>query len=207
MIFYNWLLMKAGALISGFDGQIVLSGFYNYVICKGQWTYYNVYWIYLLPWFGWLLIYMLLSYNRKFPTKLPLFVQMMQGWMVAVVMINSFWMPLVDIITHTGIYHALQWMGISYILQITMGIVIALYFIYKQFVLSPLFSTTVNLPQMDIPRKSIATQLTFVWYLPVVVVVMLFLFLFGVSFLSIGVAFFVIVVFNSFLFFRYRVVV
>lgn len=97
MILLKYLLMVIGGLISGFQGSFSLNNLLISV-ANEQWTKAEVLWIYLMPYGGYLLIYILLSHSRKFPIKLSLSFQFLQSWAYVMLIIFVFVMPLLEII-------------------------------------------------------------------------------------------------------------
>ena len=163
----QWFIMRLGASFSGFEGDIVYNTF-NSMAWSEEWTLMQVLWIYLAPWLGLFFIYSGVNWRRKYPTSIKTTLQLVQSWAFALLLLQVFFMPLVDILTKKGVYHALNWLHIDYFIQIVVGIMMWLYFIFKVTNVSALFSTILDLPKKKpIKPKQILFQLPAIWYIPI----------------------------------------
>jgi len=177
MILLKYLLMLIGGLISGFQGSFSLNNLLISV-ANEQWTKAEVLWVYLMPYAGYLLIYILLSHSRKFPIKLSLSFQFLQSWAYVMLIIFVFVMPLLEIINKSGIYFPLIWMQTNYIIQVVFGIVLMIFFLYRSVNVSQLFSTTLSLKNPNKPsKKEIFNQLIFMWFSPMILLAAIVLYL------------------------------
>lgn len=208
---FRWMIMSIGAHFSGFQGNIVL-GVTNITAVSEHWTWSQVIWLYLAPYLAMLLLYAGINWSRKFPVTIPRWLQFIQSWAFILLLLNVFFMPMIEILTVRGLYHAFNWLGINRYLQFLFGIMMLLFFIYRSFNLSSLTSTLLTIPDNKlITPKKVLIQLPYIWYLPItflVVVVFLssnYLFPTNFNYFLYGLLF--IVTINTLVISRYDVIV
>jgi len=220
ILIVQWALMHLGAYMSGFEGQIVFK-FLSSTANAESWKRTQVMWIFLGPYLGLVVLYFIIRWQRNYPVKLPPWLQLIQSWSYFIILLFVFFMPLVDIIYKQGLYHALNWLHISRLLQFVFGIAMWLIFIYKAFHVSALFSTSLQLPSpktnndwrtnFSRDSKQILIQLLFLWYLPFVLLTIMVYILSGFT-LSVGSLYFLtgmlyILLINTWFIQRYNVIV
>ena len=220
IIFTQWALIQLGAYMNGFEGQIVFK-FLSSTGSAESWKRTQVMWIFLGPYLGLVVLYFILRWQRNYPVKLPPWLQLIQSWSYFIILLFVFFMPLVDIIYKQGLYHALNWLHISRLLQFVFGIAMWLIFIYKAFHVSVLFSTSLQLPSPKINNdwrtnfsrdsKQILIQLLFLWYIPVVILSILIYILSAFTLSPIYLYFFsgmlFLLLINTWIIQRYNVIV
>ena len=220
ILIVQWALMHLGAYMSGFEGQIVFK-FLSSTANAESWKRTQVMWIFLGPYLGLVVFYFIIRWQRNYPVKLPPWLQLIQSWSYFIILLFVFFMPLVDIIYKQGLYHALNWLHISRLLQFVFGIAMWLIFIYKAFHVSALFSTSLHLPSpktnndwctnFSRDSKQILIQLPFLWYLPLVLLTIMIYILSGFI-LSVDYVYFLagmlyILLINTWFIQRYNVIV
>ena len=188
IIFTQWALIQLGAYMNGFEGQIVFK-FLSSTANAESWNKTQVMWIYLVPYLVLVILYISLKWHRNYPVTLPSWLQLIQSWIYLLILLFVFFMPLVDILNKQGLYHALNWLHISRLIQFVFGIAMWLIFIYKAFHVSALFSTSLQLPSpktnndwrtnFSRESKQILIQLPFLWYLPLVLLTIMIYILSG----------------------------
>ena len=127
-------------------------------------------------------------------------------------LLNLFFMPMIDILTKHGIYHALNWLGVARYLQYIVGIVMILFFVYNSFNLSTLSSTLLNIPNNKlITSKKVLIQLLYIWYIPIAILILIVFFssnyTFPPDFLYFLSGLVFVILLNTWLISRYRVIV
>jgi len=162
----QWCFVFLGASFSGFEGQFVWEGF-TIKINSTQWNMAEVLWIYLFPYFGFIIAYFILNLQRKHPINKPNWALMILNWAYLLIVIQVFFLPLWEIINYKGIYHALLWLNFSRWEQFVFGAFMMMIFIFRNFRVSSIFSSSLILPSNKFIRRSqILPQLIFLWLIP-----------------------------------------
>jgi len=163
----RWFIMELGAYLSKFDGYVIWS-MSHIKATSDHWSWIQVMWLYFAPYIALLFLFAIIKWMRKHPSSIPPWLQLIQSWTFLILIVYVFFMPLVDVLTKKEIYHALNWFGIERIWQIIFGILMFLFFIYKAFNTSSLFSTLLNVTgDKLITPKQVLVQLPFIWYIPI----------------------------------------
>ena len=164
--FFQWGFVQLGAYISDFDGKIVWSAF-GLVVNSESWNFQQIIWIYFFPLAGFLLLYILLDLFPRYPVKMAKWILLTYAWAFLLVFLMVFFMPLMEIIQRKGIYHVLNWLSFSRLEQMFFGIILLLFFIFKMFRISTLFSTSLIIPSFQlVEKKQITSQLLYLWLIP-----------------------------------------
>lgn len=168
LLTFQWTIMLLGAWVSGFEGQISFETM-SPIASAELWTKQQVFWIYFMPYIGLIGLYLIIRWQRRYPISIPAWIQLLQSWTYLLILLFVFFIPLVDIINKQGLYHALNWLHISRLIQFLFGVALLMIFVYKAFHVVVLFSTSLQLSSKIITQpKQILHQLPFLWYLPVV---------------------------------------
>lgn len=163
---FQWGFVQLGAYISDFEGQIVWNDF-GPVATSDSWNFQQVLWIYFFPFAGFLLFYILLDLFPRHPFKLANWILLTYAWTFLLVFLMVFFMPLMEIIQHKGIYYVLNWLSFSRLEQMLFGIILLLFSIFKLFRISELFSTSLIIPSFQlVEKKQITSQLLYLWFIP-----------------------------------------
>lgn len=210
LLLFNWLLKSIGAFTSQFSGTITWEG----IIVKttsDSWQLSQVLWIYLFPYSGFVFAYFIVSHRRMLFLKRYISVNLLYAWLYALLMISVYFIPLCEIINHTGIYYVLSWLYISRSEQYLLGIILMILFLYRVLRISPVFSSAldVNSKVLLIPMI-ILKQIPFLLYIPFLILCMLLIisstdFSFQQNCLLIGLLFTIIV--NTSLMLSYKVII
>ena len=173
----QWFFVQLGAYISGFDGQIVWRAFTS-VATSESWNFRQVIGMYFFPFVGFLLFYILLEMFQRHPRKMANWILLTYAWAFLLVLVMALFMPLMEIIKRQGIYHALNWLSFSRLEQLIFGVILAIFFIFKMFRISVLFSTSLQLPSFQfVEKRQITNQLLYLWFIPfVILAIIVFLF-------------------------------
>ena len=171
MVMLQWVSMHIGADISGFDGSIVLEGL-TPIAASEIWTRSQVLWIYLMPYGVFVVIFILVAWQRRYPTELRPWLQLLQSWSYVVLLLTVFFMPLWEILNQYGIYHALNWLPIDRAIQLIFGIIMWIILFTRVLHISVLFSTSLQIPSSKVINpKQIMIQLPFLWYIPLIILI------------------------------------
>ena len=164
--FFQWCFMQLGAYISDFEGQVIWNKF-AITATSETWNFEQVMWIYLSPFAGFLVLYILLNLFPRHPLKMANWILLTYAWAFLLVLLMVFFMPITEIIQRQGIYHALNWLYFSRIEQAVVVIIVFFFLMFKLFSISALFSTSLKLPSFQmLEKKQIANQLLYLWYIP-----------------------------------------
>ena len=140
-------------------------------------------WVYLFPYLGIAAIYFFTSWKQRYPLKLPPFLLLIKSWLYVVLLGFVFCFPLLEIINHTGITHALNYLRVNSTFQLILGALFWGYLIYRAFHVSVLFSASIpSTPFGYLSRKQILKQLPFLWFLPILVLSLFIYIYYGFSF-------------------------
>lgn len=171
MVMLQWVAMQTGAYVSGFEGLIILEGI-TPIAVSDLWYKSQVMWIYLMPYGVFVIIFTLVAWKRSYPTELPPWIQLLQSWSYVVLLLTVFFIPLWEILNQSGIYYALNWLHIDMLLQFAFGIFMWLILLTRVLHVSVLFSTSLIIPPCKtiIPMQ-IMTQLPFLWYIPLIILI------------------------------------
>jgi len=163
----RWFIMEFGAYMSGFDGDVIW-GMSYIKATSDHWSWNQVMWIYFAPYIALLFLFAITNWRRKYPSSIAPWLQLIQSWAFLLLALYVFFMPLIEVLTQQGIYYALSWLGIGRYLQVTFGILMFMFFIYKAFNVSALFSTLlkVSVNKLITPKK-VLVQLPIIWYIPI----------------------------------------
>ena len=208
---FRWLIMEIGAYFSGFEGDIIWN-ISNITAVSEHWTWSQVMLLYLAPYLAMLFLYAVVNWRRKYPVTIPRWLQLFQSWSFILLLLNVFFMPIFEILTKHGLYHALNWLGVGSILQYVFGIMMILFFVYSSFNLSTLTSTLLNIPNNKlITPKIVLIQLPYIWYIPIAILILVVFFssnyIFPSNFLYFLSGLVFVMIINTWLISRYRVIV
>ena len=171
LVFLQLATMQTGAYVSGFEGLIILEGITTIAV-SNLWYKSQVMWIYLMPYGVFVMIFTLVAWQRRYPTEIPMWVQLLQSWTYVVLLLTVFFMPLWEILNQRGIYYALNWLHIDMLLQFAFGIFMWLILLTRVLHISILFSTSLIIPpSKTIIPKQIMIQLPFLWYIPLLILI------------------------------------
>jgi len=158
--------ISLGAYISDFNGQLLWRDFV-FSASSDKWSLSQVLWIYLFPYIGFLVIYIVIFLRRSHPIKIPQRLLLVYGWAYMIILALVFFLPLWEILNRKGIYFALEWINFTSVEQVVLGILLMLFFIIRVFRFSSIFSTSLILPSNQfINPHQIIGQIPFLWYIP-----------------------------------------
>ena len=167
-------LLATGAFLSNFKGHIEWHSFI-FNITAQQWHLKQVISLFLFPEVIFLLLIILLPIRHNSTRNIPEILRLFLGWTSLLVLVKALWMPLWEIIHHTGIYYALSWLWLSGIYQNLIGIVLMIGFLLTVFRISAVFSRVLRIrPNQFLKSRDLWFQLIYSWFIPFVV---LFLFI------------------------------
>lgn len=210
MLLIKWGLMISGATISGSQIQIAWVEA-KPIANSSNWDLRQVLWVYLFPYIGLFVIFLILSSRKFFRRITNTWFQLTYGWAYLVFLLVVFYMPLIEFLLERDLYHAFNWLHISSPFQIVIGLVLFLFFILKGFRVSQFFSVSLDIPEDIVSPSSIMGVLPFLWYIPILILGFLVYFVFGENnsnmycFVLLGL--FVNVFLNTFLVRKYDVIV
>ncbi len=207
--FFQWLLVSAGAYLTGFQGNIQWAPFAIYATA-GHWSPKQVFSLYLIPYLVFLLLWLLLRAKQKVVTGKPLFYHLMKAWLFMLLLIKVLFFPFWQIISKSGVYYPLAWMGMTKTQQTGIAAVLLVLFIIYSTGISQFFGSALDKKGKTFLRPAeIKQQLIFLWFVPFVLF-SLILFCFAASrspayYLSGGVA--LVMLINLPVICRYKVIV
>ncbi len=166
MLLLNWMFTKMGAWFSGFPGVIEWDGLQIKAMSQ-TWNLKQVLGIYLLPYFGFVLIYLVFSIKRQVPIKLLPPIHLFFSWVYTLLIVAVFLVPVCELFYRNGIYYALSWLYFNRFEKILFVFVLLMLYMIRVFRISPVFSSSLNIqPYTFITGSLILKQLPFLWYIP-----------------------------------------
>lgn len=204
----QYLLIQAGAILSGFQGQITFNGLVLSVISR-SWLLRQVVSLYFFPYIAIVFIYLIFSTKRYFGKSIWL--HLFYGWVSALLLVHVFFLPVWNFINKEGLYYVLQWLNISDTVQLYLGSLGCLILLYNQFKLSQIFSSSLHL-STPIDTKVDFIKIVFsIWFIPIIFTLVLGYF-YNINIMSVEIVIVILIVFIMLLFnlpliIKYKVII
>ncbi len=166
ILLIKWVLMMLGAWVSGFPGYIKWDNL-NPVALSKTWNLKQVLAIYLFPYMGLVIIYVIVSLKRRVPLKIPNQLQLFYSWLYTLLLVAVFLVPIGELFNKNGIYYALSWLYFYRLEKTAFVFLLMVLFAIRVFRISPVFSSSLLVqPYSFIRRRAVIKQLPFLWYIP-----------------------------------------
>lgn len=166
MLMLKWMLMTLGAWISDFPGIIKWDGIQIKAFSQ-TWDLKQVLGIYLFPYLGFGLFYLVFSTRRQVPIKLPSGMHLFYSWVYTLLIVAVFLVPICELFYRNGIYYALSWLYFNRFEKIIFTFVLLMLYMIRVSRISPVFSSSLSVqPYTFIKEKVLLKQLPFLWYGP-----------------------------------------
>jgi hypothetical protein len=90
-----------------------------------------------------------------------------RNWAYLLILVMVFFNPLLEIISHKGIYHPLNWLYVDRSIQLVIGIILWIFLIFRMFRIASYFSLNLIVPiDKHISSKQTTSQLIYLWLIP-----------------------------------------
>ena len=166
LLVMEWGLKSFGAWFSDFPGIVKWDGIQIMALAQ-TWNLKQVLGIYLFPYVGFVLIYLIISIKRRVPLKLPSGIHLVYGWFYTLLIVIVFLVPVCELFYRRGIYYALSWLYFNRFEKILFIFVLLMLYTVRVFRISPVFSSSLVVkPYTFIKGSNLFKQLIFLWYIP-----------------------------------------
>ena len=146
-------LVYMGAMISGLDGEIIISNLMANVV-SDNWSVAQVLLVYLMPFLIMIILTIIVGPKYYYPVKISRWVVLFKSWIYVFLIIEAFLLPIVNILIKTDVYYPLETIGFTRTEQYLVAILLFVFYMTGSAKSGPFFAVAIKNAQGVVTQKS-----------------------------------------------------